>query len=488
MIDPLTFSLLISFLVPALFALPLFLLDGRRADVFMLLGMGLTLTSSLYAFALFLTEGMPTKHVVLIKANGVEYFGLIIDRISMIVTFVVATAGFAFLLYSVEYMSPRNREHPVERGKGRFYAWMLLFVAATLAFVLSSTLIEMLMFFELMSLSCWGVVSFYYTPEARRAALKAFVTTHVGALLGLFVATAICLNSVGDLSLEALTKLEPSEKLIVFAALLVAAITKSAQFPTYSWLPDAMVAPTPASAFLHGAAMIEMGVYLLARGVQFLQPLPMEAANALLAVVCLSLVLTALMYPLQRDAKRLLAYSTIAESATMYAALVPACLGIVDGIYVSIYILALHAYVKGLGFLTTGLFSYYFGEKTIDHVRGLLRKSPFTAFCWIVSLFGLAGLPPMPLFFGKLALFAILAKALANSSTIAILIVVLLIDVASFGITALRWIHENLLSEPSDGAKISLHPIFVSSLSLLLALLFAAPFIATPLVGVVVGW
>ena len=477
-IDVFSYTVTFPFIIVAIAAVALFNLDGKSADAFMLSSLSLSLAIFLYSFIEYIASGLKTLHIVLLRSGEIELFGLIVDPISMLIGFVVWTAGFAFMLYSVAYMTPENREHPVERGKGRFYGWMMLFIAATVAFVFSSTLLQLLIFFELMTLSCWGVIAYYGEPQCYRAALKAFITTHLGALLGLFIAIAVCFGTIGSVSLYDLKNLPSNIKLIVFLALLASAITKSSQFPTYSWLPDAMVAPTPATAFLHGAAMIEMGVYLLARGIQFLLPLPIEAYYVLLTVVSLTLIVTALMYVVQRDSKRLLAYSTIAESASMYAALVAACLGIIRGIYVSMYILALHAYVKGLGFLTTGIFSYYMGGKTIDVVRGLLRANGFTAFCWVVSLFGLAGLPPMPLFFAKLMLFTVLIEALLKNPYTLALILALLADLISFGIVAARWIHATVIPREAEVPQFRLNYIFTASLSLLLILLFIIPYIS----------
>ncbi len=482
--DVFTYLLILTFVVPGIASPILFSLEGRRADVAMLTPLLFSTSLFLYVFSVYVGFGHSSIHIPLIKVGRTEFFGLLLDPISMLTCFVVWTAGLAFMIYSIEYISPRNREHPVEKGKGRFYGWMMLFIAATAAFILSSTLLQLLMFFELMSLACWGVVSYYEEPQSRRAAIKAFVTTHAGALSGLFIALALCFLSTGSFSLYALHDLNPALKLTVFVTLLVAAITKSAQFPTYSWLPDAMVAPTPASAFLHGAAMVEMGVYLLARGIQFLTPLPISAFYLLLSVVCITLLITAFMYIPQVDSKRLLAYSTIAESATMYAALVPACLGIKMGLYLAIFILALHAYVKGLAFLTSGLFSYYIGDKTIRSVKNLLKANGFVAMCWIVALLGLAGVPPMPLFFGKLMLFSLLGKAVSvNPLTVAI-IVVLAMDIVSFGIVALRWIHETVLPNSNPVERFVLHPAFEISMVMLLVLLLLIPYISMPVIHV----
>ncbi len=482
--DPIVEAVFASFLIPLISSLPLFVLDGRKADLFMLISLTFSTATSVLVSVLYVLAGMPRIHVVVSKTTMLgEVFGLLVDPMSVCIGFVVATAGYPFMLYSIEYMSPRNKQHPVYSGKGRFYGWMMLFIGATLAFVYSSTILQLLMFFELMSLSCWGVVSYYLTPESRRASIKALITTHIGALLGLFTAISYCMARGVSMSLRDLALLDPSAKLAVFAGVLIASLAKSAQFPFYSWLPDAMVAPTPASAFLHGAAMVEMGVYLLARIIQFMQPLPLASAVLLTIFVTLTLFLVAYMLIPQRDAKRLLAYSTIAESSMMYAGLIGAALGIPFGLQASMFLLFTHAYVKGLAFLTAGLFAFYIGTIDMSQIRGLLYKSKFTAFSWILALLGLAGIPPMPVFFGKLWIVISLAKALERLYYAWIPLVALILCSSVYFMVSLRWIHSmTLASNPrnpgiNEHSKITLSPIFVLSMSMLIALAMVAPII-----------
>jgi len=480
---------LLSFIIPLISSILLFLLDGKRADLFMLSTLSLSVVLNVIATVIYVASGMPTIHTVIASTRTLgEILGLLIDPMSMCIGFVVATAGYAFMLYSVKYMTPENIEHPVYRGKGRFHGWMMLFIGATLAFIYSSTLLQLLMFFELMSLSCWGVVTYYLTPECRRAGLKAFITTHTGALLGLFTAISFCIAKSISTSLYSLNALSLNEKLVIFTSILIAALAKSAQFPFYSWLPDAMVAPTPATAFLHGAAMVEMGVYLLARAIQFMQPLPIGACIALSVFVSLTLLLTAYLFIPQKDAKRLLAYSTIAESGIMYAGLIPATLGITLGLRASMYLLFTHAYVKGLAFLAAGLFSFYLGTVKMPSIRGLIRGSKFTAFTWIFALLGLAGVPPMPTFFGKLWVVMSLAKAGLKQEFTWIPLIAVIICSSVFFIVSLRWIHNMVLTESTSlESKTKYTPSIIFSASMVMLIIFAlvSPFIGYAFINMI---
>ncbi|WP_297435926.1 hydrogenase 4 subunit D [Thermococcus sp.] len=474
----------LSFSIPLVGGLILFKLDGKKADYFMLITVILATILNLIGVYDFWVKGMPTVHKTLISSSSFgEVYGLLIDPMSVVVGLVVITAGLLFMLYAKDYMSPENKEHPVYEGKGRFHAWMVLFIGATLAFIYSSSVLQLLIFFEIMSLACWGVVSYYGGEKAKRSAYKALIITNFGAMVGLYTAVGIGLTKLHDLSLFAYSGLDEHLKLIVFIAVMIAAFTKSAQFPLYSWLPDAMVAPTPASAFLHGAAMVEMGVFLLARFVQFMHPIPKEGFYAMASLLIATQIICILMYPFQRSAKRLLAYSTIAESSLMYVALAAAVLGMKTGLQASMFQLFNHAYVKGLAFLTAGTFSYALGTLSMDKIRGLI-KSPVVGYSWTFSLLGLAGVPPFAVFFGKMAILSN-ASGIEKSPLLLAMFVLLLLDSAVFLMVALRSIHDMVFSEGTE--KVEITPAMKAAMVALLILGIVAPLIAYPFV-VKVGW
>ena len=475
---------LLSFSIPLIGGLVLFKLDERRADYFMLITVIASTLLNILGVYEFCSSGMEIVHHVLLSSKSFgEVYGILIDPMSVCVGLVVSTAGLLFMLYAINYMSPSNREHPVYRDKGRFYAWMVLFIGSTLAFVYSSSVLQLLIFFELMSLACWGVVGYYGSKKAKRSAYKAFIVTNFGAMIGLYTAVGVGLTHLHNLSLFAYSSLDSHLKLIVFLAVMIAAFTKSAQFPFYSWLPDAMAAPTPASAFLHGAAMVEMGVFLLARFIQFMQPIPKEGFYALAGLIIVTQLICILMYPLQKDAKRLLAYSTIAESGLMYVALATAVLGMQGGLQASVFQLFNHAYIKGLAFLTAGTFSYALGTLEMDRIKGLL-KSPVVGYGWTFALLGLAGVPPFGVFFGKLGILSN-ANAMKESTLVIVMFALLLLDSVVFLMVSLKNIHSMVFSESSE--KIEITPLMKAVMVTLIVFAIIAPYIAYPLV-VKVGW
>ncbi|ALM74617.1 hydrogenase 4 subunit D [Thermococcus barophilus] len=461
-------------IVLAYIGLICFALDDKKADLLML---PIVWSIALIHAIAVLTFSKPL-HIALLTVQRLgEVYGFIIDETSVFVAFVVATAGAIFLTYAVRYMDEKNIGHPHRNQKGRFYGWMMLFLGSTLAFIYSSTVLQMLIFFELMSLACWGVVGFYGKEKSARAALKALVIPNFGAIIGFYTAVAFGIK-YGTFSLDFLGMLTEREKAVLFLCLMVAAFTKSAQFPLYSWIPDAMVAPTPASAFLHGAAMVEMGVYLLIRVVQFMKP-PAGVFYPMAVVLILTLILAMLNYPKQRDAKRLLAYSTIAECSIMYTGVALAVLGNPLGIKMALFQLMAHAYLKGLAFLTAGSFTYYFGTLDMTKIRGL-RNTPVLAYSWSIALLGLAGLPPFGIFFSKLFLFVKACIAYSAPLALALLVTVFLDSV--FLLTAgIKSINEMVFS---DGEAKKVDGIVTFSLVSLIALSVASGFMAMKLLGV----
>ncbi len=488
MIDSTTTEALmvLSFLVPLSLGPLMFKLEGKRADAFMLLVVSLSTALNLSGAFLFWNDGMHTVHGVFLRVNGLgEVYGLIVDPMSVLIGIVIVTAGILFMAYSIDYMGPGNRGHPVVSGKGRFYAWMTIFIGSTLAFVYSSTVLQLLIFFEIMSLACWGVVGHYRTERAKRAAYKAFIVTNFGAMVGLYTAVGVGIVNLHDLSLYSLGSLSPHLKLLVFLAVMVAAFTKSAQFPFYSWLPDAMEAPTPASAFLHGAAMVEMGVFLLARFIQFMGPIPKTGFYTMAGLIIITQVVSMAMYPIQRDAKRLLAYSTVAESSVMYIALAAALLNVQRGISAAMFQLFNHAYVKGLAFLSVGAFSYVFGTIDMGKLRGLM-KLPVVGYCWTFAMLGLAGVPPFGVFFGKVAILTT-ASALKASVLMIVMLVLLLADSVVFLMVSLKRSHEMVLSQTNEGMGRDLTGLMKLSMIILAVLAVVAPLIAYPLMRGM-GW
>ncbi|WP_297497174.1 proton-conducting transporter membrane subunit, partial [Thermococcus sp.] len=242
----------------------------------------------------------------------------------------------------------------------------------------------------------------------------------------------------------------------------------------------AMEAPTPASAFLHGAAMVEMGVYLVARVLQFIGPLPTWVFYFMAIMVSVTLLIPILNYPVQKDAKRLLAYSTVAEAGVMFVGLTFASLGLGVGIKAAMFQLTTHAFVKGLGFLTAGTFTYSLGTLDLRKISGLKEILPINGLAWSVALLGLAGLPPMGIAFSKAEMITSL-KALEVSPLAWLPILMLLTDSVVFLWVGMRWTTRNVFGRPSVPSART-HWIITASLVTLIILTLVSAYLAYPLV------
>ncbi|NPA48225.1 MAG: hydantoin racemase [Thermococci archaeon] len=469
----------LSFLVPLALGPVEFRLDGRRADAFMLFVVSTSTVLNLAGTLLFLKGGAGSIHGALLKVSGLgEVYGIIVDPMSVLIGVVVVTAGLVFMVYSMDYIGPGNRGHPIGEGKGRFYAWMMLSMGATLAFVYSSTILQLLIFFELMSLACWGIISYYRTEKSRRAARKALTTTNFGAMAGLYTATAIAIIKLHNLSLYSLGSLSAHLRLLMIIAIMIAAFAKSAQFPFYSWLPDAMEAPAPASAFLHGAVMVEMGVFLLARFLQFMGPVPKTAFYVMAFVVIATQIVSMAMYPAQKDAKRLLAYAMMGESSAMYTALAATLLGVGTGVKAAVFQIFNHAYAGGLAFMMVGAFSYVLGTRDMNGIKGLIRL-PILGYGWGMAMLGLAGIPPFGVFFGKMAILST-SKAIEGSVLMAVMLFLMLMNSVVLLMVSLRRFHGMVFSQGDPGGN-NLTGSMKACILTMAALAVLAPLIAYPL-------
>ena len=286
--------------------------------------------------------------------------------------------------------------------KHRFFFLILLFEFAMLALVLSGNLFTMFIFWELTSVSSFLLVGFNHEkPEARNAALQALLITVSGGLA--MMAGFIMLGQIaGTLEINQLLKSgdlirNHPHYLPALLLILAGAFTKSAQFPFHFWLPGAMQAPSPVSAFLHSATMVKAGIYLLARLSPVMGGTP-EWRYILTITGAITMLLGAYFAFSQTDFKKVLAYTTISALGTLVL-----MLGIDTDISVkaAIIFLLVHALYKGALFMVAGLIDKSTGTRDLRQLGGLYKAMPSTAIAAIVSLLSMAGLPPMIGFIGK---------------------------------------------------------------------------------------
>jgi NADH-quinone oxidoreductase subunit L len=310
-----------------------------------------------------------------------------LDALSLIMVLVVTFVGSLIHLYSAEFMMD-------EEGYSRFFAYMNLFVGAMLILLLADNLLLLYLGWEGVGLCSYLLIGFWYRkPENGRAARKAFIVTRVGdaaMAVGLFLLfTQLGTLQIQELMQRASAQWQVGSGLAVAAAalLLGGAVGKSAQLPLQTWLPDAMAGPSPVSALIHAATMVTAGVYLIAR-TNVLFSLAPSVMLAVAIIGALTLLLAGFSALVQRDIKRVLAYSTISQIGYMFLAL-----GV--GAWSSaIFHFMTHAFFKALLFLGAGtIIISLHHEHDMFKMGGLRREMPTSFWTFLIGSASLAAIP-----------------------------------------------------------------------------------------------
>jgi hydrogenase-4 component D len=447
-----------------------------------------------------------------IAGQPVPLFGFVLDPLSSIVLLGAVIIGFVCILYSVAYVGPRNRETPVEGDRRSYWFWMLMFVTAMSGLLTSATLFQLFIFWEVTTVCSWALIGYYdEEPESFAAAQKAFLMT-AGGGLALFAALLALLAVTHSAGFDAFGRLpgglQGGLAVVLVLCLLVGAWAKSAQVPFQTWLPSAMVAPSPVSAYLHAASMVNAGVYLVLRVALANPPLPVAVAAVpagglalpaalpapdafpggiavvVGAMAALTLVVSVVQFFYQDDLKKLLALSTISHLALV---LLGASLAVAGSLRAAqgaaLHILA-HGVGKGLLFLSVGTLSYAAGTRRIRDLSGVLTKAPVAAVAFLIGALTVTGVPPFAGFWSKLMIVTG-AVGLGGWGTVAGVLVVLESVVA---FAWFLWVGQRVfLGRPSPAAAAigPRAPLMEASLVILMLLCLAITVIALPLASAV---
>ncbi|MEK9501736.1 monovalent cation/H+ antiporter subunit A [Gaopeijia maritima] len=317
------------------------------------------------------------------------------DGLGLLFSILILGIGLLVILYARHYLS---REDPM----GRFYAFLLFFMASMLGVVLADNLLLLVVFWELTSLSSFLLIGFWtHKPEARQGARMALVITGMGGLfllLGfILLADAAGTTTISEINLRGAAIQASAGYAPMLLLILLGAFTKSAQFPFQFWLPHAMAAPTPVSAFLHSATMVKAGVFLLAR---FFPALAGTELWFLLVtgVGVTTMVIAAYIALTKHDLKALLAYSTIS-----HLGIITACFGIGTpaAAIVGVFHILNHAAFKASLFMNAGIVDHEAGTRDLRMLGGLRKTMPVTAALALLASAAMAGLPPFNGFISK---------------------------------------------------------------------------------------
>ena len=338
------------------------------------------------------------------------------DPLSALMTLIVTGVGALIHVFAIGYMHGDDRFH-------RFFANLNLFAASMLTLVLAGNYAMLFLGWELVGLSSYLLIGFWYTKaSAAAAAKKAFIVNRIGDF-GFMVGLMLVFAVFGTLSYAGIFERAGDELTSGMATaigllFLVGAAGKSAQIPLYVWLPDAMEGPTPVSALIHAATMVTAGVYLIARSAAIFE-LSVVAQTTVATVGAVTALVAATIALAQRDIKKVLAYSTVSQLGYMF-------LAVGTTAYVAgIFHLMTHAFFKALLFLGAGSVIHAMSDEQDMHKMGGLRKvMPKTAWTMGIATLAIAGIPPLAGFWSK---DEILASAFARSGWFSVLWIVGLI-------------------------------------------------------------
>ncbi|RAV01982.1 Na+/H+ antiporter subunit A [Paenibacillus sp. YN15] len=369
-------------------------------------------------FASYYSSGHPLEPVLYtvswIPSLGID-FSVYLDSLSLLFALLITGIGALVVFYSIFYMSKtREKLH-------LFYAYLMLFMGAMLGSVLSDNLLTLYAFWELTSVSSFLLIAFWYhRKRSRYGAQKSMFITMTGGffmLLGFIILS----SAGGTLSIRELIAssgqlAQHPYFLPAMFFILLGAFTKSAQFPFHIWLPDAMEAPTPISAYLHSATMVKAGVYLVAR----LTPIfggHMEWFWTITIVGLITLLIGSMKAIRQSDLKALLAFSTISQiglimcllgigSIALNSQYSDSSLMFAGAVLAGVFHLINHSIFKGCLFMMIGILDHETGTRDIRRLSGLIHVMPVSFTLTMIGAFSMAGLPPFGGFLSKEMFFS----------------------------------------------------------------------------------
>jgi NADH-quinone oxidoreductase subunit L len=341
--------------------------------------------------------------------NFAVSLGIKYDDLAALMLFIVGFVGFLIHLFSLGYMHD-------DAARARFFGGLSIFMFSMIGIVLADNLFMIFIFWELVGFSSWLLINHYHEKQsAADASKKAFIVNRVGDF-GFLLGIIMCYWLNGTVNFAELAKLHGTGGLVFSTAipllLFCGAMGKSAQMPLHVWLPDAMEGPTPVSALIHAATMVAAGIYMLCRINVLMVP---DALTVIMWIGTVTAVYAALCAIVQRDIKKVLAYSTLSQLGYMIAAFGLGSLAIkhemggavhemvlAAGVGTAMFHLTTHAFFKALMFLGSG--SVIHGchhEQDIFKMGGLAKKMPVTFFTFTIGVLAIIGMPLLAGFFSK---------------------------------------------------------------------------------------
>jgi len=366
----------------------------------------IAVTFPLYMFISFMSkyQDIAAGKVILETNEWIPFLEInltfLLDGLSLTFVLIITLVGAAVFLYAGTYMKDYQQTN-------RFYVYISLFMTSMIGLVTSDNMITLFIFWELTSVSSYLLIGFkHYKEKSRKFALQALFITGAGGLA--LLSGFILLSQIsGNFEISSLYNLNDVIRNSDFypaivILILLAAFTKSAQFPFHFWLPNAMEAPTPVSAYLHSATMVKAGIYLIARLNHALGGTDLWQ-NTIILIGTLTMLFSALLSFNQNDLKKLLAYSTLSVLGTLTL-----LLGIGSKLAIKaffIYLIA-HSLYKGTLFLVAGIIDHHTGTRDVSNLGGLRQFMPISTYIAVFASLSMMGIIPLVGFIGKETVYA----------------------------------------------------------------------------------
>ncbi|MBB3170635.1 NADH-quinone oxidoreductase subunit 5 family protein [Parvibacter caecicola] len=406
-------------------------------------------------------------------------YGLYFDSLSLLMTFIIGVVGSGICVYAIGYMEDFQTHQPEGEADRRplFFGLMFLFLSAMFVIVFSNNMEWLFTGWEITTLCSFLLIGFTRTPEAITNAFRQIVMNLAGGI-GFVVALYCCAFMVGTFSFYDFLVIgcqNPAIAAAAVTALAFAGITKAAQMPFHTWLLGAMVAPTPTSALLHSSTMVKAGVFLLVKLAPIFMVCPVPSLMVIM-VGAITFLLCSFMAISQSNAKRVLAYSTIANLG-----LVTACAGVgsPEAVWAACFLILFHALAKSLLFLCVGTAEHHIGSRDIEDMDLLFERMPRLARFMMVGIMGMFIAP-----FGMLIAKWGALVSFAQADQVALILILGFGSAATFMFWA-KWLGKlaGIAGQP-ENVELTVHKSEWASLLLMVVLLICGC-VALPLISAV---
>lgn len=379
-------------LIPWVGAVIVWLIKDKQEKLKHGLAVVFSVCSAILSLGLLLNVSRETV-IQIPLGNGFGDLAFSADGLGVYLTCIANCIGSLAVIFSVDYMRS-------EKDLGRYYGMILFFIGAMSGLVLTTNIFLVFFFWEITALCSYQLISFYNDdPKAVHGGLKALFITQFGGI-GLLLGALVIYSQTGSLDINTFIAAAKAGEIsstilaVIGFGLIAAAAAKSSQFPFFTWLPDAMEAPTPVSALIHAATMVNAGVYLLCRFYPAFEAVP-GWKTTVIWIGIITILLSSIMAIFSNDLKRVLAYSTVSQLGFLFTAIGA------GSVTASQFHLLSHSIFKALLFLCAGSIIHSVGTRDMRLMGGLFKKTPVVGTAFLIGAAALVGIPGFNGFWSK---------------------------------------------------------------------------------------